>query len=113
MISMRLFSAQGEQRSFLFDEAKSWVADVLEAATSSNFDAVQVAAFPSAGFVSFAAETYLRSAALFDTHVLIEKHVPIHCLCCQKPHLRLHATVLVPLRLQGLRFSQWGTEFFQ
>jgi hypothetical protein len=55
---------QGQQRPFLFDEAKNLVDDLLRSTSgggsSSSFDAVQVPSFPSADYLSFAAEVYLR-----------------------------------------------------
>jgi hypothetical protein len=58
---------QGQQRPFLFDEAKNLVDDLListsgggSSSSSSSFDAVQVPSFPSADYLSFAAEVYLR-----------------------------------------------------
>jgi hypothetical protein len=55
---------QGQQRPFLFEEAKNLVDDLLRSTSgggsSSSFDAVQVPSFPSADYLSFAAEVYLR-----------------------------------------------------
>ncbi len=61
-------NTQGQDRPLLFDQAKTLVADLLETegvgggygGSSSSFDAVQVPQFPSEGYISFAAETYLR-----------------------------------------------------
>lgn len=60
-------NAQGHERPLLFDQAKTLVADLLGTegigggyGGSSSFDAVQVPHFPSEGYISFAAETYLR-----------------------------------------------------
>jgi hypothetical protein len=60
-------NAQGQERPLLFDHAKTLVADLLGRegggggnGGSSSFDAVQVPHFPSEGYISFAAETYLR-----------------------------------------------------
>lgn len=55
---------QGQPRPFLFDEAQSLVDDLIDG-SGSSFDTIQVENFPS-GYLSFAAETYLRDSVLLS-----------------------------------------------